>query len=120
MPFRRLPGRIDRSARAAVASIQAAFPINTSAFVQALTGCHVYGISAWDLKLEKTKENLIVAPQITADDLEVAAFRLTKGRRRSTLGCARPSYLGNLGSNRFGTQIISVRSRRMMVPVKSR
>ncbi len=44
-----------------------------------LTGCRVYGISAWDLKLEQTKqENLIVTPpnqpEITVDDLEVAQF----------------------------------------------
>jgi uncharacterized protein YjbI with pentapeptide repeats len=45
-----------------------------------LTGCHVYGISAWDLKLDgKTKQqNLIITPknelEITADNIEVAQF----------------------------------------------
>jgi hypothetical protein len=45
-----------------------------------LTGCHVYGISAWGLKLsEGTKQqNLVVTPsnesEITTDDIEVAQF----------------------------------------------
>src|SRR5262249_47360714 len=45
-----------------------------------LTGCHVYGISAWQLKLsEETKQqNLVITgkgeAQITTDDIEVAQF----------------------------------------------
>lgn len=44
-----------------------------------LSGCRVYGISAWDLKLEgSTQENLVITrydqPTITVDDLEVAQF----------------------------------------------
>jgi len=44
-----------------------------------LTGCHIYGISAWNLKLEGTKQqNLIITPknepEITVDDIEVAQF----------------------------------------------
>ena len=45
-----------------------------------LSGCHIYGISAWNLKLdEKTKQsNLIITrqdePSITVDNLEVAQF----------------------------------------------
>jgi uncharacterized protein YjbI with pentapeptide repeats len=44
-----------------------------------LTGCHIHGISAWDLKLEKTKqENLVITragePEITVDNIEVAQF----------------------------------------------
>jgi uncharacterized protein YjbI with pentapeptide repeats len=43
-----------------------------------LTGCRVYGISAWDLKLEGAKQkNLIITdrpPVITVDNLEVAQF----------------------------------------------
>jgi hypothetical protein len=44
-----------------------------------LTGCRVYGISAWDLKLDGAKqENLIITPhyeaEITVDNLEVAQF----------------------------------------------
>jgi len=44
-----------------------------------LTGCRVYGISAWDLKLEGAKQrNLIITrhdqPEITVDNLEVAQF----------------------------------------------
>jgi hypothetical protein len=45
-----------------------------------LTGCRVYGISAWDVKLsERTKQqDLIITPAqepaVTIDDLEVAQF----------------------------------------------
>src|SRR6516165_1161572 len=43
-----------------------------------LTGCRVYGISAWDLKLEGTKQqNLVITggePAITVDNIEVAQF----------------------------------------------
>jgi uncharacterized protein YjbI with pentapeptide repeats len=44
-----------------------------------LTACYVYGISAWNLKLEGTKQkNLVITPddepEITVDNLEVAQF----------------------------------------------
>ena len=44
-----------------------------------LTGCHIFGISTWDLKLEGTvQSNLIITPPgeptITVDYLEVAQF----------------------------------------------
>jgi uncharacterized protein YjbI with pentapeptide repeats len=45
-----------------------------------LTGCRIYGISAWELKLSKNTEqrNLIITkedePKITVDDIEVAQF----------------------------------------------
>jgi hypothetical protein len=44
-----------------------------------LTGCFVHGVSAWNLKLERTKQqNLVVTkhdePQITVDNIEVAQF----------------------------------------------
>jgi len=44
-----------------------------------LEGCRIYGISAWDLKLDKAKQlNLVITPSgeppITVDDLEVAQF----------------------------------------------
>jgi hypothetical protein len=44
-----------------------------------LTDCRIYGISAWNLKLEGTKQqNLIITkqvePEITVDDIEVAQF----------------------------------------------
>jgi uncharacterized protein YjbI with pentapeptide repeats len=44
-----------------------------------LTGCHIYGISAWNLKLEATKQqNLLITrwdePDITVDNIEVAQF----------------------------------------------
>ena len=44
-----------------------------------LTGCRIYGVSAWDLKLEGTKQqNLVITPEdepeITVDNIEVAQF----------------------------------------------
>jgi hypothetical protein len=44
-----------------------------------LTGCHIYGVSAWDLRLKGAKqENLIItpegAPEVTVDNLEVGQF----------------------------------------------
>jgi uncharacterized protein YjbI with pentapeptide repeats len=44
-----------------------------------LTGCSNYGISAWDLKLEGTKQqNLVITrggePSVTVDNIEVAQF----------------------------------------------
>jgi len=44
-----------------------------------LEGCNIYGISAWDLKLDKANQlNLVITPHgeppITVDDLEVAQF----------------------------------------------
>jgi uncharacterized protein YjbI with pentapeptide repeats len=44
-----------------------------------LTGCRIYGVSAWNLKLERTKQqNLVITPQhepeITVDNIEVAQF----------------------------------------------
>jgi len=44
-----------------------------------LTGCLVYGISAWDLKLENSKQQDLVItpggePSITVDNIEVAQF----------------------------------------------
>jgi hypothetical protein len=44
-----------------------------------LTGCVIYGISAWDVKLEGTTQlNLVITPrgkpEITVDNLEVAQF----------------------------------------------
>jgi Pentapeptide repeats (8 copies) len=44
-----------------------------------LTGCYVYGISAWDLKLNKAKQQSLVItkppePAVTVDNIEVAQF----------------------------------------------
>jgi hypothetical protein len=44
-----------------------------------LTGCRIYGVSAWDLKLERAKQqNLVITPvnqpEITVDNIEVAQF----------------------------------------------
>ena len=44
-----------------------------------LTGCRIYGISAWGLKLDRAKQqNLVITrddePEITVDNIEVAQF----------------------------------------------
>jgi hypothetical protein len=44
-----------------------------------LTGCRIYGVSAWNLKLERTKQqNLVITkvdePTVTVDNIEVAQF----------------------------------------------
>jgi len=44
-----------------------------------LTGCRIYGISAWNLKLDRAKQqNLVITrfnePKITVDNIEVAQF----------------------------------------------
>jgi hypothetical protein len=44
-----------------------------------LTGCRIYGVSAWHLKLEKTnQQDLVITradePTITIDNIEVAQF----------------------------------------------
>ena len=44
-----------------------------------LSNCHIYGISAWGLKLERSKQqNLVITPQeepeIAVDNIEVAQF----------------------------------------------
>jgi hypothetical protein len=44
-----------------------------------LSSCHIYGVSAWGLKLEKAKQqNLVITrlhePEITVDNIEVAQF----------------------------------------------
>ena len=44
-----------------------------------LTGCRIYGVSAWGLRLERTKQqNLVITkedePTVTVDNIEVAQF----------------------------------------------
>jgi hypothetical protein len=53
--------------------------VNTDLTGADLTGCHIYGVSAWGLKLERAKQqNLIITrprePEITVDNIEVAQF----------------------------------------------
>ena len=61
------------------ANLQTASLVDTDLTGADLTGCHIHGISAWSVKLEKTtQQNLIVTPKnepaITVDDIEVAQF----------------------------------------------
>jgi uncharacterized protein YjbI with pentapeptide repeats len=68
-----------REASLVRASLQLAILVGTNLEGADLTGCRVYGMSAWDLRLDRaTQDNLIITPAgeatITADNLEVAQF----------------------------------------------
>ncbi|MBM4348594.1 MAG: pentapeptide repeat-containing protein [Deltaproteobacteria bacterium] len=68
-----------RSANLSKARLRNAKLIETNFEKATLTGCEIYGISAWGLKLEQTDQsNLIITPEgepvITVDNLEVAQF----------------------------------------------
>ena len=61
------------------ANLQVATLVGTDLTGADLTGCRIHGISAWNLKLERAKqENLIITrsqePAITVDNIEVAQF----------------------------------------------
>ena len=61
------------------ADLQAAILIDTDFSGADLTGCRIYGVSAWSLKLEGAKQqNLVITghdePAITVDNIEVAQF----------------------------------------------
>jgi hypothetical protein len=61
------------------ASLQGAQLIKTDLTGADLTRCRVYGVSAWGLKLERTKQqNLVITlpdePTVTVDNIEVAQF----------------------------------------------
>lgn len=62
------------------ANLEGAHLVETDFTGADLTGCRVYGISAWDLKLDGTKQNNLIIrpprdePGITVDNLEVAQF----------------------------------------------
>jgi uncharacterized protein YjbI with pentapeptide repeats len=61
------------------ADLQGAHLVNTCLTGANLTGCRIYGLSAWDLKLEGAIQNdLIITkegePEVTVDNLEVAQF----------------------------------------------
>ena len=68
-----------KSADLSGADLRQASLIGTNLTSAVLTDCVVYGISAWDLKLEGTQQsNLVITrhdePTIMVDDLEVAQF----------------------------------------------
>jgi hypothetical protein len=61
------------------ANLQASMLVDTDFTAADLTGCQIYGVSAWGLKLERAKQqNLVITPedepQITVDNIEVAQF----------------------------------------------
>jgi uncharacterized protein YjbI with pentapeptide repeats len=68
-----------RGARLTGANLSQAILVETDLADAHLTGCKIYGISAWKTKLDGAKQNdLIITPDnepvITADNLEVAQF----------------------------------------------
>ena len=61
------------------ANLQHAAMVNTIVGGADLTGCRIYGISAWNLKLEATKQHSLIItrpdePTVTVDNIEVAQF----------------------------------------------
>jgi uncharacterized protein YjbI with pentapeptide repeats len=62
------------------ADLDRATLVNTDLTGADLTGCRIYGVSAWNLKLERTEQrNLVITrfnekPEITVDNIEVAQF----------------------------------------------
>jgi uncharacterized protein YjbI with pentapeptide repeats len=61
------------------ASLQSAILIGTNFSRADLTDCRIYGLSAWNLKLDGAKQqNLVITrhdePEITVDNIEVAQF----------------------------------------------
>jgi Pentapeptide repeats (8 copies) len=67
------------SANLIEAGLEAAILVNTDFTDADLTGCRIYGVSAWNLKLERAKQqDLIITPrnepEITVDNIEVAQF----------------------------------------------
>jgi uncharacterized protein YjbI with pentapeptide repeats len=60
-------------------NLRASSVVGTNLTDADLTGCRIYGVSAWNLKLEGTKQrNLVITdlnePEITVDNVEVAQF----------------------------------------------
>jgi hypothetical protein len=61
------------------ANLQQALLVDANLARADLSGCRVYGVSAWDLYLEDARQNDLVLtredqPAVTTDDLEVAQF----------------------------------------------
>ncbi len=66
-------------ANLAGANLEQATLVNTTCNGAIFTGCRIYGISAWDVRLDEAQQtNLIITPSgeadITVDQLEVAQF----------------------------------------------
>jgi uncharacterized protein YjbI with pentapeptide repeats len=61
------------------ADLRAATLVNTNFTFANLNGCRVHGVSAWNLNLEKARQqNLVITtedePEITVDNIEIAQF----------------------------------------------
>jgi hypothetical protein len=104
-----------------------------------VTGCRIYGISAWDVKLERAKQQSLVIsfgdePEITVDNIEVAQFIYLMLRNQKirdvidaitskavSCGPDAPTLASSLAEvqppNRVGMRRISVRRRWQKSPV---
>jgi uncharacterized protein YjbI with pentapeptide repeats len=74
-----LPGANLTGANLSGANLTGASLLETDLTGADLTGCRIYGVSAWDLKLDRTKQqNLVITPEdepeITVDNIQVAQF----------------------------------------------
>ena len=83
-------------ANLARADLKFAILIETNLTDADLTGCRVYGISAWDLKLKGAKQRDLVItkpgqPEITVDNLEVAQF-IYMARDRASVVLPAPPF----------------------------
>ncbi|MFZ1884733.1 MAG: pentapeptide repeat-containing protein [Rhodoplanes sp.] len=61
------------------ANLEVSILVNTDFTAANLTGCRIYGVSAWRLKLERTEQqNLVITsvdePEVAVDNIEVAQF----------------------------------------------
>ena len=68
-----------REANLSGADLQEAILVNTDLTGADLTDCHIHGVSAWGVKLERAKQqNLVITPgnepTVTVDNIELAQF----------------------------------------------
>jgi hypothetical protein len=80
------------------ADLQAAILLEADLACADLTGCRIYGISAWNLKLEVTKQQSLVItsedePEITVDNIKVARFICLMLHNQKDQGRHRHDYL---------------------------
>jgi hypothetical protein len=74
-----LRGAVLREAKLRGANLIAATLVHTDLTGADLSGCRIHGVSAWGLKLKRTKQQILIItserePEITVDNIEVAQF----------------------------------------------
>jgi uncharacterized protein YjbI with pentapeptide repeats len=121
-----LSGADLREANLSGADLKSVVAIKTDFSGANLTGCQVYGISAWDVNLEKTiQSNLVITeeePHIQVDDLEVAQFiYLLLNRRKlrnviTTLGEKGVLILGRFSERKELLDGIAAKLRTFWIP----